>query len=114
MATLQDFRIKVDIIDGPGREELFDSNRLVELNLTREFTFRVKDLSDQLQFPDILGRPYQIALTLAKVKLEATIVSCESRSSDGTMWRVKLLIPIKLIEVRKDSTSFFTDFVETS
>jgi len=112
MAALQDFRIKVDVIDGPDREELFDSNRLVELNLTREFTFRVRDLSGQLQFLDFLGRPHPIAL--AKVKLEATIVSCESRSSDGKMWRVKLLIPVRLIEVEKDSTSFFTDFVETS
>lgn len=111
MATLQDFRIKVVVIDGPSREEMFDANRLTELELKCEFTLLVTDESGQLRFVDFLGKPSP--LNRGKIKLEAEILSCEPRSTDGTEWMVKLVIPVKKTKIERNSTSFFTELVQT-
>jgi hypothetical protein len=110
MATLSDFQIRVSVIDGPNREELFDSNRLVELNLMREFTFMVSDRSGKLQFVDFLGHPSPI--NGAKITVPAEIISCESRNSVGTMWLVKLVMPFKMTAIAPHTTRFYTEMVE--
>lgn len=109
MATLQDFKIYVNVVDGPGREELFDANRLIELDLKCKFTFAVADKSGQLKFFDCFDQP----VDWSEVSVKAQILYAEPLDTSGRHWKIKVRLPIKMCEHHDDTTMFFAEVVET-
>lgn len=104
MATLQNFRIWVYVLNGPSREDLFDANRLVEHELRCKFTFGAHDGSRQLKFFNALKN----ANFLDDLELTARILSAEPLDTTGDNWRVKVGLMIDFRECRHNLNYFFS------
>ena len=109
MTTLDPQKLAVGIIDGPSREEIFDSNRLVSEKRELTFTFGVSDHSRQLQLVNHFGRPVKIA----DVELKGLVRYVEPLDDSGDYWRVKIRFLVKFCEhdYETDSTHFFSEYV---
>jgi hypothetical protein len=107
MTTLQDLKVYAVVVEGPRREELFDANRLVELELRCDFTFVVCDESQRLKYDNHMGRRE------ARVKIPAQIRYAEPLGDKGRNFRVKIRMVLPMLEHHDDVTRVFGEEVIT-
>ncbi len=104
-------RLKISIIRGPSREELFDALRLVSERRKLEFTFLVKDERKELSFLNAYGYPVEAA----EVTLKALTLGIElPEGFPYDNWKVRVALLIRFCEVSEDlqSSGFFNEWVE--
>lgn len=102
MTTLDSLKLRVEISQGPSREDLFDALRLMGEKRDLRFVFTVDDLSRQLIFVNPILRGYTHD---AVVRLEGRIRGIDSADDSGENWRIRVSFLIHFFEMFSEGTT---------